>query len=316
LALARRDLAEIPVKPTVELIERDLQFLGLVGILDPPRPEARAAVAQCHAAGIRPVMITGDHPVTARVIAERLGIWSQGDAVVNGRDLEELSAGQAPIPGFPRNGLRQSFPRAQASNCPGTSGCRGVGRDDRDGVNDAPALKRAEIGVSMGMTGTDVAKEASAMVLLDDRFSTIVGPCAKAAASTTTSAEFLRYILTTNSAEIVVMFVAPLFGFPGTAPADPDLVDQPGDRWIAWSRAGPRARRKGRDGRGPRDGRPSPSSLEAWASTSSSSGFALRVVDGGPRARLACFPRTTPHPYDGVYRFGVGADGARPGDPL
>jgi Ca2+-transporting ATPase len=214
LGFARRELETPPSSPEPDQLESELTFLGLVGLLDPPRPDAAQAVAECHTAGIRPILITGDHPLTARAIARRLGIAGQAEEPVTGRQLERLDETQL------RRALRETSlfarvaPEHKLRIVKALQASGELVAMTGDGVNDAPALKRAEIGVAMGLTGTDVAKEASAMVLLDDRFSTIVGAVREGRRIYDNIRRFVRYILATNLAEIAVMLVAPLLGYP------------------------------------------------------------------------------------------------------
>jgi Ca2+-transporting ATPase len=190
-------------------VEHDLVFLGLIGMMDPPRPEAREAVARARRAGIRPVMITGDHPVTAAVIAAELGI--AGDApVVTGAELERMPEGQleravreasvyARVD--PRHKLRIVTALQRQGETVAMTG---------DGVNDAPALKTADIGVAMGIAGTDVSREAADMVLADDNFATIVAAVEEGRAIFANIRKFLRYLLSSNLGEVIVMFVGVL----------------------------------------------------------------------------------------------------------
>jgi len=174
LAVAVRAWDCLPSIASSAEVESDLVLVGLVGMVDPPRPEAREAVMTCRAAGIVPVMITGDHPATARAVAERVGILDPGDEILTGVDLaalspEQLEARVEQVRVYARVAPEQKLEIVRALQARGH-----VVAMTGDGVNDAPALKRAEVGVAMGLTGTDVAKEASAMVLLDDDFATIV----------------------------------------------------------------------------------------------------------------------------------------------
>jgi Ca2+-transporting ATPase len=193
--------------------ERDLAFVGLVGMMDPPRTEARSAVAACLSAGIRPVMITGDHPVTARRIAEDLGIAASG-GVVTGAALadasrEELARVVATTSVFARVAPEQKLRIVEALQQSGQ-----VVAMTGDGVNDAPALRRADIGVAMGITGTDVSKEAASMVLLDDNFATIVAAVEEGRAINDNIRRFLKFSLAGNVGKVLLVFLGPMLGMP------------------------------------------------------------------------------------------------------
>lgn len=212
LALARRD--GVPAGAGIEEAEHELQFIGLAALIDPPRPEAAAAVAECRAAGITPVMITGDHPATALAIARRLGIAQAGDTAMTGAQLQALddaalARAVARVPVYARVDPAQKIRIVKALQ----AGGRFVAMTG-DGVNDAPALKQADIGVAMGQGGTDVAREAASLVLLDDHFATIVAAVREGRRIYDNIRKFVRYAMTGNSGEIWTIFLAPFLGLP------------------------------------------------------------------------------------------------------
>jgi Ca2+-transporting ATPase len=194
-------------------LERNLIFIGLVGMIDPPRTEVKDAVVICRAAGIRPVMITGDHPLTARQIAKELGISPDGQ-VLTGQDLSrmsalELEASVESVSIFARVSPEHKLNIVQALQNRGH-----VVAMTGDGVNDAPALKRANIGVAMGITGTDVTKEAGGMVLLDDNFATIVAAVEEGRAIYDNIRRFIGFSLAGNVGKVFVVLVSPVLGMP------------------------------------------------------------------------------------------------------
>lgn len=230
-------------------LESNLIFLGIAGIIDPPRPEVKEAVKKCRLAGIRPVMITGDHKNTAYAIGKDLNIVASKDQVITGEELEKITDDELKekvknIRIFarvtPKHKLRIVRAFKQTGNIVAMTG---------DGVNDAPAIKEADIGIAMGISGTDVTKEASAMILMDDNFSTIVSAVEEGRTIYDNIRKFIRYLLSCNLGEVLTMFLASLFYLPtpmlpiqilfvnlatdglpaialGVDPADKDIMNQ------------------------------------------------------------------------------------------
>ncbi|MEB3150922.1 MAG: cation-translocating P-type ATPase [Sphaerospermopsis sp.] len=215
LGFAYKPLTEIPPEASEDTSENDLVWLGLVGMLDAPRPEVRAAVAECRQAGIRPIMITGDHQLTARAIALDLGIADADARVLTGQELQRMSDQEIEeqvdlVSIYARVSPEHKLRIVQALQRRG----RFVDMTG-DGVNDAPALKQADIGIAMGITGTDVSKEASDMVLLDDNFATIVAATKEGRVVYTNIRRFIKYILGSNIGEVLTIASAPLLGLGG-----------------------------------------------------------------------------------------------------
>jgi Ca2+-transporting ATPase len=214
LAIAQRHWSTLPSAHDAAAIESELTLVGLVGLLDPPRREAREAVGLCRSAGITPVMITGDHPATARTIARQLGIVTDDGVVVTGPELAAMSEDAfrervADIRVYARVDPAQKIRIVEALQANGEFVAM-----TGDGVNDAPALKRADIGVAMGKSGTDVAQEASSLVLLDDNFATIVAAVREGRRIYDNIRKFISYVMTGNSGEIWTIFLAPFLGLP------------------------------------------------------------------------------------------------------
>ena len=214
LGVAYRNWPGMPAGVSPDVLESDLVFLGFVAAMDPPRPEAARAVARCQAAGIKAVMITGDHPTTAMSIARRLGIAAQDENVVTGPDLARMNAADlatrvSECSVYARVSPEQKIEIVNALQRHGEFVAM-----TGDGVNDAPALKRADIGVAMGQRGTEVAREAADMVLLDDNFATIVAAVREGRRIYDNVRKFVKYTMTSNTGEIWTVLIPPLLGMP------------------------------------------------------------------------------------------------------
>ncbi len=210
MGFAIRSLDVLPSIDEAEAIEQNLIWLGLVGMLDAPRPEARSAVALCRQAGIRPLMVTGDHQFTAMAIATNLGIASADDQALNGRDLDRLSQAEleavvSNVSVYARVAPEHKLRIVQALQQNGE-----IVAMTGDGVNDAPAMKQADIGIAMGITGTGVSKEASDMVLLDDNFATIVAATEEGRLVYTNIRRFIKYVLGSNIGEVLTIAAVPI----------------------------------------------------------------------------------------------------------
>lgn len=214
IGFAYRELGANELKMSDESLEKGLVFVGLAGMMDPPRAEVKEAIYKCKQAGIRTVMITGDHQSTAEAIAEQLGMMPKGGLSVSGKELESMSDDEldrkvnniyvyARV--TPEHKLRIVKSLQRQGHVVAMTG---------DGVNDAPAIKAADIGISMGITGTDVSKEASSLVLSDDNFATIVAAIEEGRGIYENIRKFIRYMLASNVGEILTMFIAMMFGMP------------------------------------------------------------------------------------------------------
>ena len=252
LAVAYRNLpvSSGPIEYTEEYVEHDFTFVGLVGMIDPPRDEAEKAIQTCRSAGVRTVMITGDHKLTASAIAKQLGILGEEDRVLTGRELDSLSDNELEnladnVSVYARVSPEHKMRIVKALKARGH-----IVAMTGDGVNDAPALKNADIGVAMGITGTDVAKEASDMILADDNFASIVSAMEEGRGIYDNIKKYIAYMLSCNVGEILIMFIAGLLAWPlplvavqllwvnlttdglpalalGVDPPEPDLMNRP-----------------------------------------------------------------------------------------
>ncbi|MBF2037057.1 MAG: cation-translocating P-type ATPase [Leptolyngbyaceae cyanobacterium T60_A2020_046] len=252
LGFAYAKLDTPPPETAEHEAEQNLVWLGLVGMLDAPRPEAREAVERCLRAGIRPLMITGDHQLTAQAIAEEMGIAQPGDRAITGVELEKLSPADLQTTVQDVCVYARVSPEHKLRIVQALQAQHHIVAMTGDGVNDAPALKQADIGIAMGITGTDVSKEASDMVLLDDNFATIVAATEEGRVVYTNIRRFVKYILGSNIGEVLTIAASPILlpildvpltplqilwmnlvtdGFPALAlavePAEPNVMDRP-----------------------------------------------------------------------------------------
>jgi calcium-translocating P-type ATPase len=207
LGVAYRRLPHTEVPEPDESLERELVFAGLVGIIDPPRPEAQASIAEAHRAGLRVMMITGDHPRTAARIAADLGILDDAANAISGAELERLDDDGFAAEVATTNVYARVAPEHKLRIVDALQAVGDIVAMTGDGVNDAPALKAADIGVAMGITGTDVTKQAANMILADDNFATIVSAVREGRAIFANIQKFLRYLLSSNIGEVLTMFL-------------------------------------------------------------------------------------------------------------
>jgi len=250
LGVAYRCLPVLPEEINSEELEKDLTFVGLIGMIDPARTEVNDALSTARDAGIRTIMITGDYPNTARAIAQEIGLLRPGRKVMTGADLNDLSDDEMLENVQVTDVYARVSPEHKMRIVDALRANQEVVAMTGDGVNDAPAIKRADIGVAMGITGTDVAKGTADMVLTDDNYASIVSAVEQGRVIYSNIRKFVYYLLSCNAAEIMILFLATLFGWPlpltaiqllwlnlvtdgapalalGTEPGDPDIMDQP-----------------------------------------------------------------------------------------
>ena len=222
LAVAYKDIDALPAEVSAETVEQELVFVGLLGLIDPARPEVVEAVKKCKTAGIRPVMITGDHKVTAVAIAEEIGIFQEGSKAITGTDLVEMTdeALYRDVQDYavyarvaPEHKVRIVKAWQSQGEIVAMTG---------DGVNDAPALKQADIGVAMGIVGTEVAKDASDVILTDDNFATIVGAVEEGRRIYDNILKAIQFLLSANVGEVLLIFIASIFNIGN--PLTPILI--------------------------------------------------------------------------------------------
>ena len=235
---------------TTENIEREMVFVGLTGMIDPPRPEAKAAVAECHASGIDVIMITGDYFETALAIAKELGIAEHEDQAMQGSDLNNKSEEEIREIVKTKRIFARVSPQNKVQLVNALQANGNIVAMTGDGVNDAPAIKNADIGISMGITGTDVAKDTADMILVDDNFATIVNAVEEGRVIFSNIKKFVGFLLSCNIAEVLIVFLSILFGLPspltpiqllwlnlvtdafpalalGVEPAEADIMERP-----------------------------------------------------------------------------------------
>jgi len=213
LAVAYRD-----VSPKEELtatkVENKLVFLGLVGMIDPPRSEIKESIKTCNLAGIRTIMITGDHHITALAIGKEIGLYEKGNLAITGEELDQMSDKKLGRIIAKASIFSRASPEHKVRILKALKARKHIVAMTGDGVNDAPALKSSDIGIAMGISGTDVAKSAADMILEDDNFSTIVKAIEEGRAIYDNIRKFLNYLLTSNAGEVLIIFVAALIGMP------------------------------------------------------------------------------------------------------
>jgi Ca2+-transporting ATPase len=222
LAVAYKDIDAVPAKVNAETVEKDLVFVGLLGMIDPARPEVAEAVKKCRTAGIRPVMITGDHQVTAVAIASEIGIYRESDRAINGSELEEMPQEELNRSVQDYSVYARVAPEHKVRIVQAWQSHGDIVAMTGDGVNDAPALKQADIGVSMGIVGTEVAKGASDVILTDDNFATIVRAVEEGRRIYDNILKAIQFLLSCNVGEVLLIFIASLLNLGN--PLSPILI--------------------------------------------------------------------------------------------
>lgn len=222
LAVAYKDIDTIPSEVNEETVENDLVFIGLLGMIDPARPEVIEAVKKCKTAGIRPVMITGDHKVTAVAIAEEIGIYKVGDKAVTGTNLEEINDEVLTRDIHDYSVYARVAPEHKVRIVKAWQNNGDIVAMTGDGVNDAPALKQADIGLAMGIVGTEVAKDASDVVLTDDNFATIVTAVEEGRRIYDNILKVIQFLLSANMGEVLLIFIAAILNIGN--PLSPILI--------------------------------------------------------------------------------------------
>ncbi len=213
LALAYRELPKSK-KYNTDNVEKNLVFVGLVGMIDPPRDEVKRAVEQCREAGIKVMIITGDHPITAKAVAHQIGLFEEGDTLLTGGDIEKMSDGELERKIENVRIIARALPIQKLRIVNALQKNGHIVAMTGDGVNDAPALKKADIGIAMGITGTDVAKEVSKAILTDDNFATIVNAIGEGRNIFDKMIKSAKYLLSCNAGEIATVFIAIMLNFP------------------------------------------------------------------------------------------------------
>ena len=211
LAIAKKEIDDLPADVTAESVEKDLTFVGLLGMIDPARPEVIEAIKKCKTAGIRPIMITGDHKITAVAIAEEIGLFGEGDKALTGSELEKISDEELYRDVHKYSVYARVAPEHKVRIVKAWQSHGEVVSMTGDGVNDAPALKQADIGTAMGIVGTEVAKDASDVILTDDNFATIVSAIEEGRRIYDNIIKSIQFLLSSNVGEVLLIFIASIF---------------------------------------------------------------------------------------------------------